>query len=529
MVSLMVMTILLGGLASALHIAGQALPGEDSPVMRTLTCSRVVNRLADELACATHFSERTANAVTFTVPDRDGDGFCERIRYAWDGSAKNFGPIMRTYNEGEPVKIASDVHEFNLDYQTKSLTETYPGPMIYSDEILLCYFDGSSTPKELMVEKDEWPGQYFNPSIPDSAHSWKINRVEFPVMMNDPPKEFAYVQIRTASEYRTPTDTILAQVELQESTLTEYFQWKSFTFDQFPPQPPGQDLCLVLKQLDGGPSCRIRYEYRPTGFLYKHKDDPWNYYSGTTMFYRIYGKIGYQSSQASVTRRYITGVNVACQVGSDSANRIVTEAYPLNETEVLNNFWKLDFDKNPTAVDVNGDGTGDWVRRDGYNFETSTLMGGVWQADGFLESQPGHDFIGIITAEVCCRDLMLSSSGAVFQINADWSGSSYAPLVAELVLQDTGHQKLTLYHYINGSTRGQLAAFESLPPGFVTFRLLIDPSLDTVNVCIDGQQQGTFIYNTIPASGDARFASLGSDETGVEFDYVSIRVGETGS
>ena len=57
----------------------------------------LVELLAD-LEFALAFSEKTDHALTFTVPDRDGDFISETIRYAWSGTPGD--PLTRQYNGG---------------------------------------------------------------------------------------------------------------------------------------------------------------------------------------------------------------------------------------------------------------------------------------------------------------------------------------------------------------------------------------------------------------------------------------------
>ena len=74
----------------------------------------VARQISTELAVATTVTERTANSITFTVPDRNGDASPETIRYAWSGVAG--APLTRSYNGSTAVTVAQNVYYFNLDY-----------------------------------------------------------------------------------------------------------------------------------------------------------------------------------------------------------------------------------------------------------------------------------------------------------------------------------------------------------------------------------------------------------------------------
>ncbi len=85
-VSMVAMTTLMGGLASALVLASRAIPDDASSSAVALDAYYVADQMAGELFCARSLSERTATAVTFTVADRDNDAVAETIRYAWSGT-----------------------------------------------------------------------------------------------------------------------------------------------------------------------------------------------------------------------------------------------------------------------------------------------------------------------------------------------------------------------------------------------------------------------------------------------------------
>jgi Tfp pilus assembly protein PilV len=82
--------------------------------------SQVVQMIMLDVSLATAITEQTATAITMTVPDRDGDGQPETIRYAWSGVAG--APLTRQYNGGTAATLADNVYQFNLTYLIKTLT-----------------------------------------------------------------------------------------------------------------------------------------------------------------------------------------------------------------------------------------------------------------------------------------------------------------------------------------------------------------------------------------------------------------------
>jgi len=127
-VSVGVTGALMGGIVSVMSIATTAAYNNTEATESTYQARDVVSQVTTDLSLAQSFSQRTATSVTFTVPDRDGDGTPETIKYAWSGNAG--GSLTRKYNSGAAVVVAEDVHHFNLGY----ITKTVPAATTTADE-----------------------------------------------------------------------------------------------------------------------------------------------------------------------------------------------------------------------------------------------------------------------------------------------------------------------------------------------------------------------------------------------------------
>lgn len=107
-------SILMAGSAGSIYIASQALNLDDGAAVEQANASIGINRVMDDLRHALAFTERTATAVTFTVPDRDGDDRPEKIRYAWSGVAGT--ALGVSINDSAPSIVVQDVQTLNFDY-----------------------------------------------------------------------------------------------------------------------------------------------------------------------------------------------------------------------------------------------------------------------------------------------------------------------------------------------------------------------------------------------------------------------------
>jgi len=118
--SMAVMTVLLGGIASALVIAGRAVPGTATPASLAVDGYHAAERLATELYAAQTVTARSATSVAFTVADRDADGNPETIQYTWSGVAGD--PLNRRYNGGAPGTVLDSAYQFNVGYVTQVIS-----------------------------------------------------------------------------------------------------------------------------------------------------------------------------------------------------------------------------------------------------------------------------------------------------------------------------------------------------------------------------------------------------------------------
>lgn len=117
--SMLVVSIILGAIGSLMVMTTRQLSASTGGAANLLRGNQLAQQITAELSVATSVTERTATAVTFTVPDRNGDGQPETIRYAWSGTPGN--PVTRAYNGGTPANVAENVYAFSLDYLLKTV------------------------------------------------------------------------------------------------------------------------------------------------------------------------------------------------------------------------------------------------------------------------------------------------------------------------------------------------------------------------------------------------------------------------
>lgn len=113
-------SVLLGGMASAVYIASQAMDIDDGNAADKMANTRAIDQILRDVRHATAFTERTATAMTFAVPDRDGDGASETIRYAWAGSPGD--PLTYELNGSSGEPLVTNVGVLDFGYITRLMT-----------------------------------------------------------------------------------------------------------------------------------------------------------------------------------------------------------------------------------------------------------------------------------------------------------------------------------------------------------------------------------------------------------------------
>lgn len=121
--SLIGLSILLVSLGSAMVIALKASDSTSTPAPATLAGLDALNDLQADLQYALTITEALPASTTFTIPDRNGDASAETIRYAWSGTPGS--TLIRRYNWGTSYILASNVHNFNIQYHTSGSKKEY--------------------------------------------------------------------------------------------------------------------------------------------------------------------------------------------------------------------------------------------------------------------------------------------------------------------------------------------------------------------------------------------------------------------
>ena len=319
--SLSIMSILLVSMGSAIVIAARGLPDPNSPLTEKVDAADVVRQLANEVAYATAVLKASPTELQFVV---NRNGAPTTISYLWSGTPGD--PLVRQYDAGTPVNVLESVQQFNLDYELGSEAIAVPTE---SAEIELAKYPIAVFSSEFKIRKNDWIGQYFNPTFPADTISWRVTRVLFRARDDGPNNGETLVQLRLFDEItQLPTNTILEQTSMWEAFLTPSFTWQDFAFSNVAGLSPTDNICLVLEWVSSNKSAVIEYDNRPSGRL-KTTDAGlgWNYDNGKSMLYYVYGKVTQPGPVAFPVRL----VKISLDAGTVEAIPLYTATTLLNE------------------------------------------------------------------------------------------------------------------------------------------------------------------------------------------------------
>lgn len=332
--SLLGASVLVAGLSSATFIALQVSNPALTPARGTLAGAAHLTEMQTELQFALSVLEKTSQSITVTVPDRNGDGSPETIRYAWSGTPGE--PLTRQFNGGTVLNFAENVQEFQLTFDTKTLTRAGAPNVVEGSETLLV---GNSSAfflwqADLKIIHSQPGGQYFAPSLPANTSSWKVTRVRIRALKTDSPlTDTTNVELHPAGADLLPTSSVVETHALAESSLSTSYSWREISFDGVSGLLPSQSLCLLLTTSSTNGSCMVQYDvFEFLGGLLRPNGSSWLRESLQSLMFEVYGTVT-TTTPTTVNVSVVTGLNLRLSLGTSTNTRVETAVQCLNLPE----------------------------------------------------------------------------------------------------------------------------------------------------------------------------------------------------
>jgi prepilin-type N-terminal cleavage/methylation domain-containing protein len=336
-VSMGIAAVLMAGVGTAMLIASRAIPDARNPAGATVDAAGALEQIITELQYANSITNRSATMIEFTVADRDSNDIDETIRYEWSGTAG--ASLTRQYNGGAAVQVLADVRDFALSYDLKTISTQIPTGN-ESAETLLKSWSQTYYSNDYSIKSSEWHGQYFFPTLPADAVSWKVTRVKIYACASGWWWGESRVQLQTATVGKRPSGTVLEEKTLMESSLLLGYTEQEFAFNNVSGLSPTAGLCLVVKWIYDGTACQLwGYDQNAAttdSFLVTSTDQgvTWSAPAGCGLKYYVYGTVTTSGTPVIQSTYYLSRANIRLRAGTDTQTTLQSAVRLLNKPEV---------------------------------------------------------------------------------------------------------------------------------------------------------------------------------------------------
>ena len=336
-VSSLISSILMAGLGSTIYIATRAGDPDVGSLRDCQESSAAAFDMTAELQFAQSFTERTATSVVFTVADRTGDAKPETIRYAWSGTPGD--PLIRQFNGGAIVKVVENVQELSLTYSVKSIAEPTPPPSASDEKLFLQQDSTNSGTASLLGINENRFAEYFKPTLPADAISWRITRVKFIANIHKNAGGIFSVEVRPANGTGEPDSNEVDAVVVYEADLIDY-AWHEVAFPNAGGLSPSDGYFIAFVPRSSGTVALLTVGTNSVGspetkYFVDDGSGTWVEDATKDIWLEIWGTIT-SPTPPPPDRYFLQSIGLTLQVGTDTKARMQTRTDVLNRPEVSN-------------------------------------------------------------------------------------------------------------------------------------------------------------------------------------------------
>ncbi len=269
MVTLPSATILVGAMAMCITITMRAKTQDDNLFRSTYDLANATTQIASDLESAVAQVSSSTTHIEFVVPDRNGDGLPEQMRYEWGGTiGANANKVLWKYNQEPLAVLFNDVGAFSLQTNTSSAPSTVANHLLSETAILksINAFPGGAF-REQVINANSAIGQYFVADVPGPGIKWDLGSIRIMVRAADSNLDGVLcVRVMRSDATRLPIAPILAEVKIAESRLGTGYQWLDVPIAPISWQAQGVPLCITVSYGGGtGDVATIQYFENGTG------------------------------------------------------------------------------------------------------------------------------------------------------------------------------------------------------------------------------------------------------------------------
>jgi hypothetical protein len=331
-ISVQTATLILAGMFTCLALVGQSTRYKSETGDARFWGALVTERMVDDLSQALSIAERSATAIEVTVPDRNGDGMDDKVRYYWNAQAGT--PLWYRLNDQTPEAIWASVQQLALNYPMTTQVLPARQPSLAS----LNYHDdqpGALNESFVLTQSSQRAAQYILHSNNLGGSYWALKRLRFLARRSGQPDGTILVQLTTADNNQKPTSTVIDRITVDEASLGQQFGWVNIDFTAANQLIVGQGYCVVLSRdsISGDAAGEIMFQQSTGGqaltanthwMTSNNGGNTWTN-PNTTQDIRFQALGTFANYTAPVIQR-VHSVGITIQTGPDASSRISTTA-----------------------------------------------------------------------------------------------------------------------------------------------------------------------------------------------------------
>lgn len=523
LLSVTLLSVIAASIGSAMMFAASATPDADETTATLKDDSRVISRIAEDIALARYVIERSDHAITIVVSDRTGDGNPDRLRYAWDGSTGD--ALTYQLNDGDAVALLDAVAEFSMTYTDVAVSGSLPIAHYLGAESVIDGLTNTDSTSEREIEWGSWYGQVVRPGLESGAYGFYPTKLSLYASGKSPYTGETLVTLKDRSG-ASPGTTTYASQTIYESTLDWQNLWRDIDFSGASFVTSGENLGLYLSHVTGNNVVLNILETSNGNGKIQSSDRgvSWELDGGKTLLYQLHGRQHLvDQRQHGVDLAHLTSVEVTLQSVGEKRSPLSRSVRMLLSPPKLSGFAETGFDSDPLPMDLNADGVADWSHNLG-SVPTGSINGGCWTANGKLtyadKSLYTADVIRV-TARMRSNDSLGPVIYGPYTIN---DSNELLPIATQLRGDGFSGQELVIYNDTTMAT--EFAVISGLPDGLVDVELTLVPGEDLLSIDINHEPIVSLRPERIADPGTiSPGVSFGSSGGVAEFGSIYIRVG----
>ena len=525
-VAMALSTLIVVALQSSISLATRSVPRKNSVAQKDIAAARVFRQMETEVETCTRVLSLTSEEFTFLVPDRNGDGLGEKIRYAWPANPTI--ALTKTFNSEPTVTLLEGLTAFSITASSQPLTLKVNGPFTASAETTLA---ASPNPPNALSDLDFQKivsstvkvGQSLLPQSSGNEVVWRPTRL---TMQLKSANSGSSVDVRLSpalqsgnpSSDRTSSD----QMTIPASSMSSSYTNVPFLTPNAPWIKTGSRCTLVVSKSPAASSVTYAQKVYGQDFLYNSLSN-WNRSTSASMAYVLYGQRGTISYTETINFPYIQSVNFNCETAT-GRTPVYAGSSLVNGIGDLSTDFNLNFDISPLLEDSDSDGVSDWQTYTGPTVPASAINGGKWTASSTsIYLKPACNFSNNTIIDLDWRSSQTSIGEAFCKLNTFRFGPSSCPLIIRLRKEEDGLQILTLENLATNPEKQMYVAC-GLNAGMLNTRLILSANSQCAILFINGVEHGTFALQNATVAETEPSIVVGSVDGVAEFDRVRARM-----